>query len=72
MLITVNGRMREVPMVEASYEFIVGLADGKHGDTVTFHARRHDGWEKNGTLYPRGMVQLYPGMIFNVCNTGNA
>jgi hypothetical protein len=71
MKIRLNGEEREVDSPALSYESVVSMAGMKGWPSVTF-ARGGPGGQESGILSPGREVALWPGMVFNVCHTGNA
>lgn len=67
MQVIINGEEREVDSTLVSYDDVVAMAGMKGWPSVTFR-----GAERSGILTPGGEVTLTPGMVFNVCHTGNA
>ena len=69
MQVIISGRSgRSTPLV--SYDDVVAMAGMKGWPSVTYKGRGPEG--RSGILTPGGEVTLTPGMVFNVCHTGNA
>jgi len=71
--VNVNGKPMEATGETVSYEYIVELAGMTGYPTVTYSGPRKGDMRRSGEMHMGcPPVVLEPGMIFNVCHTGNA